>query len=239
VAELARRVARLEDIEGRRRFRPFYGQERFEDAFRGTRSDLLDRYRDLATNFAGCSPVLDLGCGRGELLELLAESGVVARGVDLDGAVVEASRRRGFSVIEGDALDVLAAEQDSGLGGVALIQVVEHLTPQEVVDVIALAYDKLRAGGRLVIETVNPRALYVFANAFFVDPTHDRPIHPDYLDFLCREAGFTAVEIQWRSPAPAGTPLEEPDGDEVAVANTRRLNGLLYGPQDYAVVATR
>src|ERR1019366_1512244 len=93
----------------------------------------------------------------------------------------------------GAAAETLMAEADSALGGIVLIQVVEHLPAQELVELVMLARDKLRPGGKLIMETVNPGSLYVFANAFYIDPTHSRPIHPAYLEFLCREAGFTAV----------------------------------------------
>jgi SAM-dependent methyltransferase len=238
LAEVSRRLEKLEAAEARRGFRPSFSAAAFEAAFRGSESDLKERYRDLAQRMAGCGPVLDIGCGRGEMMELLAELGVRSRGVEMDAELVAAARGRGLDVDEGDGLLALAQVPESSLGGLVLIQVVEHFSAQEVVDLVSLARDKLRPGGKAVIETVNPQSLYVFARAFFLDPTHDRPVHPGYLAFLFQQAGFSGVDIDWRSLPPQEEVLE-PVGDMVGDANVRRLNGLLFAPQDYAVIATR
>lgn len=238
LAELGRRLERLEAAEARRRFRPPFRAEEFENRFRGTPEDLAGRYRELAQGFGGHGPVLDVGCGRGEMLQLLTELGIEARGVELDPELVEAARSRGLDVELGDGLSVLASLPEASLGGLVLIQVVEHLAPQDVADLVSLAYDKLRPGGRVVIETVNPQSLYVYARAFYVDPTHERPVHPAYLAFLFEHAGFPAVDLQWRSPPPESEVLV-PVGDPVQDANVQRINQLLFAPQDYALVATR
>jgi SAM-dependent methyltransferase len=224
-------------------FQPWYSSERFEDAFRGSREEMLERYRDLAERLAGSSPVLDVGCGRGEFLELLAGSGVDARGVDIDGELVKAAADRGLHVEEEEALRYLRGLDDQSLGGMSLIQVIEHFSAQEIVDFVALAADKVRPDGRVFVETVNPQSLYVFAHALFLDPTHMRPIHPAYLAFLFREAGFAKVDIEWRSPPPAEDLLqpapEDAPGAAVHNANIRRLNTLLFAPQDYLIIAAR
>lgn len=239
VGDLRHRVEQLEATEQRRRFRPWYRNDRFEEEFRGSRAEILDRYRDLAARFAGCDPVLDIGCGRGEFLELLTEAGVEASGVEVDPELVDEATRRHLKVELGDGVGALAAVPDASLGGIVLIQVVEHLSAQDVVDVVALAYDKIRPGGLMVCETVNPQSLYVFAHSFYVDPTHARPVHPAYLSFLFREVGFAEVLIDWRSPPPAEDVLEEGGDGAQGDANVTRLNQLLFAPQDYALVATR
>ena len=194
--------------DGNRPFRPWYSSVRFENEFRGSREELLERYRDVAQRLVGCAPVLDLGCGRGEFLELLSGLGVEAWGVDLDPELVKAARDRALVVEHENGLRVLAGMEDASLGGLVLIQVVEHLSPQELVDLVDLASTKVRPGGKVLIETVNPQSLYVFAHAFYLDPTHLRPVHPAYLLFLFREAGFASVDIEWRSPPPADDMLE-------------------------------
>jgi O-antigen chain-terminating methyltransferase len=124
-----------------------------------------------------------------------------------------------------------------------MLQVIEHLSPQHVIDVVRIAADKVRPGGRVVIETVNPTSLYTYAHAFWVDPDHVRPVHPTFLAFLFSEAGFARVERVDRSPVPADESLELlPGDDELAKrmnANLERINALLFAPQDYAIVATR
>ena len=224
-------------------FQPWYSSERFEEAFRGSREEMLDRYRDLAERLADSSPVLDVGCGRGEFLELLASLGVDAAGVDLDRELVKSAAGRGLSVTEDDAFRYLANVDNQALGAMVLIQVIEHFVPQDIVDLVALAADKVRPGGQVLVETVNPQSLYVFAHALYLDPTHLRPVHPAYLAFLFREAGFAQVDIEWRSAPPADDMLErtpaETAGSTVYNENVRRLNELLFAPQDYLLAAVR
>ena len=173
-------------------------------------------------------------------LELLGEAGVDALGIEPDPTLVDAARARGLRVEVGTALEYLAAQSDDSLGGLVMIQVVEHLPPQGVIDVVRLAAEKVRPGGRVVFETVNPTALSTYANAFWVDPDHVRPVHPAFLAFLFREAGFAEVERMDRSVLPADERLRPVEGAGAAVAeNFARIDALLYGPQDYAIVATR
>jgi len=220
---------------------PWYSSVRFEEEFRGGREDLMERYRDLAERLRDSGPVLDIGCGRGEFLELLAANGVEAWGVDLDAELVKVATERGLNVTQADGLRTLEQLDDGSLGALVLIQVVEHLSAQEVIDLVALAAAKVRPGGPVCVETVNPQSLYVFARAFWIDPTHHQPVHPAYLTFLFREAGFSEVGIDWRSPPPSDEILEEVAGDvpEVVNANVRRLNQLLFAPQDYLLIARR
>jgi 2-polyprenyl-3-methyl-5-hydroxy-6-metoxy-1,4-benzoquinol methylase len=236
------RLARPVDVEDAP-FRPWFENERFEAAFRGSRKDLLARYRDLAERLVGCDPVLDIGFGRGELLELLAGLGVEARGVESDPLLVKLGEELGLEVLLDDGNNHLRTISDGSLGGLALIQVVEHLTAQQLVDLVALAARKVRPGGKVIMETVNPQSLMVFARSFYLDPTHVRPVHPAYLEFLFREAGFSEVELDWRSPPREREVLHEVPGDDEATrqlnANIANLNALLFAPQDYAIIATR
>jgi SAM-dependent methyltransferase len=241
------KVKELQDRVARTEFSPWYSHEDFESAFRGQRSQILESLEPLARRFEGCGPVLDFGCGRGEMLELLSALGIEARGVELDSALAESARGRGLPVEVGDGMEHLRGGVDSGLGGLYLGQVIEHLTIQDALDVVALAAIKLREGGRLIIETVNNQSLYVFARSLYLDPTHVRPVPPAYLLFLVKSAGFREAVIDWRSPVPTDERLEELpddvslDGDVIVRINRdiRRINDLLFGPQDYALIATR
>jgi SAM-dependent methyltransferase len=240
ISDLRRRLDVLEAAEARRRFKPWYTNEAFESAFRGSSAEMRERYRDIAVKLSGYAPIIDIGCGRGELLDLLAELGTPGRGIEVDPELVEAARARGHEVHLDDAVSYLASQPDHSIGAVAMIQVIEHLTPQEVVDLVAIARDKIMIGGVMIAETVNPQSLYTFAHSFYVDPTHHNPVHPAYLKFLFDEAGFEAVQIDWRSlPSPSET-LDVTDGaSSVERANVERLNRLLFAPQDYALVAQR
>jgi 2-polyprenyl-3-methyl-5-hydroxy-6-metoxy-1,4-benzoquinol methylase len=240
VGDLRERMERLEAAERRRQFVPTFTNDAFESAFRGTREDLSSRYSELAERFVGHGPVLDIGCGRGEFIELLVKAGVEARGIELDPELVAEGRAMGLDVEIGDAITSLATAADASLGGIVLIQVVEHLSPQSVVDLVAIAFNKLAPGGLMVVETVNPQSLYTYAHSFYIDPTHDNPVHPAYLHFLFDQAGYSSVELDWRSPPPSDDILQVDEGaSEVQAANVRRLNQLLFAPQDYALLARR
>lgn len=244
VAELSKRLQALEEREEARRFNPWFSAARFAENFRGAGEELRERLADLAAEFEGARlPVIDIGCGRGELLELLADLGVTARGIELDAELAASCRSKGLDVDEADAISWLERADDDSLGGVALIQVAEHLTPQELIELVILSRDKVVPGGKVVVETVNPQSLLTFATAFYIDPTHTTPIHPAYLAFLFREAGFSEVETHWRAEVDDAERLEEVDEDSgsgrALARATQKLNDLLYGPQDYAVVAVR
>jgi SAM-dependent methyltransferase len=163
----------------------------FEDAFRGDAGrvrDLQEVYRELLGPDA--SPVLELGCGRGELVALLRDAGLEVRGTDPDAGMVRACHERGLTdVRQADALEALRSEPDGSLGVVIAMQVIEHIPYGELMEVLALARAKLRAGGRLVVETVNPHAAHAL-KAFWVDPTHQHPLFPEVVLELCRVEGF-------------------------------------------------
>lgn len=228
------RLQRLEEAERRRSYDPFYPSTAFEDRFRGPQSGLVELYAPLADELVVQSPVLEIGCGQGSLLDLLAERGVPASGVELDRDLAAGCRARGLDVIAGDGLEVLARAPDGSLGAVVLLQVIEHLSPQRVCELVVLACQKLRPEGWLVMETPNPQSLYVFARAFYIDPTHHTPVHPAYLEFLVREAGFEGARIQWLSPVAEDEALVD-DGTE----NSRRIGAVLFAAQDYRLYAVR
>ena len=107
-------------------------------------------------------------------------------------------------------------------------------------EVVSLAHDRLAIGGKLVLETPNPQSLYVYARAFWLDPTHVKPVHPVYLDFVLRDAGFNDVVFEWTAfPAEAERLVESGDASATTNENVRRLNGLVFGAQNYRVIATR
>ncbi len=250
LAEQVRDVNRLEagvaDVRGRipgAAVDTWYGHEHFTEFFRGSREDLRTRYTELAKELIGCEPVLDLGFGRGELMELLTELGVRVRGVEPDAQLVESAHGRGLDVEQGFAVEHLRTLEPGSLGGIVMIQVIEHLSPQHVIDFVQLAAEKLRPGGKVVLETVNPASLYTYAHAFWVDPDHLRPVHPGYLEFLFREAQFSRIAIEYRSPVADTERLLPVPGDDPQAAllneNFERISSLLFGAQDYALIATR
>jgi SAM-dependent methyltransferase len=216
----------------------------FERRFRGDpemiAAELSKRYLDL---LAANPPVLDIGCGNAGLLELLTKRGVEAIGVDTDPSMVAEARDRGLQVELIDGSSFLRAREPGSIGAIIATHVVEHLELGDLVELLELAATRLRPGGVFIAETPNPTSLIVLGNSYILDPTHLRPLHPSLLAFLCEGAGFRDVRLHFYSPASDyQLPLvEDPDAPawtkQVNEAFTR-LNSVLFGPQEYAVIAT-
>lgn len=161
----------------------------FENVFRGSEDFIRERQRPYLEFVAGHEPVLDVGCGRGEFLDLLGERGVPARGVDADAALVRHCRDKGHDVVEADANAHLETLEDGSIGAIFCAQVVEHLPVDALERFLVLSRRKLRGDGVLIAETVNPHAPSAL-KAFWVDLTHQHPIFPEVLLEYCRSAGF-------------------------------------------------
>jgi SAM-dependent methyltransferase len=222
----------------------------FEDRFRGTPVEIGRRVEDYLPILGAAQDVVDVGCGRGELLLLLRDRGIRARGVDANPAMVETCRGAGLDVTLGDALPFLERQADASLGGLSAIQVVEHFEPAYLARFLQTAYHKLRPGAPLVLETINAACWMAFFETYLRDLTHQRPLHPDTLRFLVEASGFTGVDVRFRQPVPPADRLERVDaaaGAEpplqavVAALNAHadKLNSRLFSSMDYAVVARR
>jgi SAM-dependent methyltransferase len=203
----------------------------FEERFRGSPEEIargqrfyLEFLRDLP------GAVLDVGCGRGEFLGLLRAAGLEASGIESNPVSVETCRQAGHAVDSGDAFALLARRSSGKLGAVVAFQVVEHWPPEAIFRFLQEARRVLAPGGVLIAETINPDSLSAL-RAFWLDPTHVRPVPAEGLRFLAEAAGWTDIRIEYRSLLPASERLEERS------PNDTRLNALLYGPQDYALIA--
>jgi SAM-dependent methyltransferase len=202
VAELEERILRLE----RRPATPVSGtvapQPRatalpdyfaFESRLRGSTDEIRERQRPYLERLRDAAPVLDLGCGRGELLALLRDAGIEARGVDASADMVAFARAEGLVVEQATAHDALAACADGSLGAVAALQLLEHLPPPDLVSLLELAHAKLRPGGLLIAETIDPSSMAALRN-YYADLTHAQPLVPETLELLVRGAGFRETE---------------------------------------------
>ena len=156
----------------------------FEEQFRGPEEQIKQRQLDYVEYFRTRQNVLDLGCGRGEFLELLRESGVPARGVETGVDAFLRCRDKGLDVVQQDLFTFLESQPDQSVGGIFCSQVIEHLPSGLQIRLVNLASQKLGAGAPLIIETINPECLYALSRNFFLDPTHVRPVHPEMLAFL-------------------------------------------------------
>jgi O-antigen chain-terminating methyltransferase len=222
----------------------------FEDQFRGSREAIRARLESYLPFFSGASDVLDVGCGRGEFLEILAAAGVRARGIDLNHEMAELCRARGLDVTEADAVGFLSTLPDASLGGVFAAQVVEHLQPAYLLQFLELAFHKVRPGGRVVLETLNPACWVAFFDSYIRDITHVWPLHPETLKYLVLASGFTRADLEYRSPVPPedrlqaialaeGVSTELADLAEAFNANVEKLNSRLFTHLDYAVIGAR
>ena len=221
----------------------------FEELFRGSRDDTKGKQSKFVKYFEGCRNVLDIGCGRGEFLELLVEHGISGRGIDIDDDMVRFCKSRDLKAEKLDAIDYLSQLEDKSLDGIFIDQVVEHLDPDYLIRMISLCYTKMLFGGYIVIETVNPLSLVSFAN-FYMDMSHKRPIHPETLKFLIRAAGFREAVAQFYEPVGEDRRLrpidvkalgeeEERRAADLINRNTEVLNNIIFGPQDYAVIGKK
>lgn len=215
----------------------------FEDQFRGSAAEIRARMADYVALFTGASDVLDIGCGRGEFLELLREAGITARGLDINHEMVEVCRTRGLSVAEGDALSYLLSLPDGSLGGLISAQVVEHLQPDYMLKLIEAAFHKLRPGSRIVLETINPACWFAFFQSYIRDVTHVQPVHPETLSYFLTASGFQRVTVQYRAPYPEHEKLQPIAGrdatSETFNANVEKLNRLMFTYLDYAAIGER
>lgn len=219
----------------------------FEDKYRGAQEDIEKRQRHYLQYFKDCQHVADLGCGRGEFLMLLAEANAKGFGVERDDAMVNECRNKGLQIYQKDILTYLRELHAEGkrniLDGVFCAQVLEHLPMDAVIEVIELVHDLLAPGKVAVWETVNPRSLYVFTAAMYMDPTHTKPLHPFTLSYIAEKAGYDGVHVEYLSPCPDQDKMAMlPEDTEMAKgynANMRKLNSLLFGEQDFALVTRK
>jgi SAM-dependent methyltransferase len=219
----------------------------FEDQFRGSQHDIRERVTVYVSLFEGASDVLDVGCGRGEFLDLLKEKGISARGIDLNEEMAAVCRDRGLDATAADALTYLLAQPDGSIGGLFAAQVVEHLEPDYLMRFLEAAYHKLRPGSKIVLETINAACWYAFFSSYIRDVTHVRPLHPDTLRYLVRASGFQKVTVRFAAPVSEETKLRElsaaPDRPESVEAvfneNVGKLNELLFTYLDYAAIGER
>ena len=218
----------------------------FEDQFRGSRDTIRARLESYVPYFSGARDVLDVGCGRGEFLDLLKAAGISGRGLDLNHEMVEVCRARGLDVAEADVVTYLEGLPDASLGGLFAAQVVEHLQPAYLLRFLELAHHKLRPGAPMVLETLNPACWVAFFESFIRDITHVWPLHPETLRYLVLASGFTTARIELRSPVPPEDRLQPiaaagaaaDDLVETFNANVEKLNARMFTHLDYAIVGT-
>lgn len=223
----------------------------FENIFRGSEEVILERQSVYLPYYRGEGKVLDIGCGRGEFLDLLKREEIPAYGIDLNEDMIQVCREKGFEVLQTEALTHLRSLPADSLGGVFMAQFIEHLPASAIVEAARLAFDKMSPGAHLVMETQNPLSMVVSARNFYTDMSHIRPVHPEAARFMLQMVGFEQVELKFLAPFSPDEKLKPILGDgitppvcdrhlfERVEGNFEKLNDLMFGYQDFAVIGRK
>lgn len=214
----------------------------FENHFRGSIELIKERQMKYIPYFIGCKNVVDIGCGRGEFLELLQEENIYATGVDIYLPCVELCSKKGLKVLNMDCVEFL--NQQEVVDGIFISQVVEHISINKLCELISVCHRKLKKDSYLIIETPNPCSVSTFTNAFYMDPSHNKPVHPMTLQYILQKTGFTEAKIMFTddSKYPLVIPrliLENESNAEEFNDAMETISNLLFGSQDYAIIAKR
>ena len=205
----------------------------FQTRFRGeqpaTREN-LKTYLPVLEEAGVDADILDLGCGNGEWLQILQDAGLEASGVESNHTLVAEARRRNVAVVEADVIRHLHTLAEDSLSAITAFHFVEHLGLNEMIDLFKEARRTLKPGGLIILETPNPKNLVVGACNFYSDPTHQRPLFPETLEFFLAHMGFEKTRIQYLH-AVEDSPFAE--GDESA----RALHSWFFSARDYAIIA--
>jgi SAM-dependent methyltransferase len=211
-----------------------------EERYRGSRDEIKQRltvyrkdFEALRARLHDSGPIIDLGCGRGELLELLREDGFQVLGIDQNDIQLEAARQKGLPVLHAEASSYLAGLADESVLAVTGIHIVEHLPFPVLTALMQHITRVLKKGGLVIFETPNPRNLIVGANTFHFDPTHIKPLPPEVVEVLFETLGFTNIETRLLHPS------DTLDGMIEQKRLDPHIAGLLFGPQDYAVLGIK
>lgn len=211
----------------------------FENHFRGSMESIKKAQEIYLEYFSDKKNVVDIGCGRGEFLALMKENSINARGVDIYEPYVDYCGMKGLDTVCGDGVEYLSGQDE--VDGIFVGQVVEHLKTGEIIRLCNTAYEKLSAGGCIVIETPNPTSLAIYTNAFYIDPSHIKPVHPLTMKYLLEKAGFKDIKVIYteHSRPPYAIPELDVEGAEEFNNAMKNVSDLLYGSQDYAVIAIK
>ena len=181
--------------------------------------------------------VLDVGCGRGEFLDLCLKAKIPAKGIDINEDMVNHCKNKKLDVILADANSYLVKLDDNSVSGIIACQIIEHMPAYDLLAFVRLCYAKLATGGKLVFETPNPSSFFALS-MFYRDFTHEKPVHPHTLKFLLAETGFKNIKIEENNPSPTQLSLNDNLSDNIN-ENFKKLNDSIYGNLDYTVFAEK
>lgn len=222
-------------VSDNHRFDQFY--KAFEDTFRGSEELIRGRLLEHLPLFEGLpknirkKPTIDIGCGRGELLSVLSDNGFKVIGIDMNVAMVKRANDMGFEAYATDARSYLASLKSSSVAAITGFHIVEHIPFESLMDIFSECYRSVARGGFVLFETPNPETFSVGAHTFYLDPSHQRPVPPQLLQFMLEYAGFTCEIIRMHE-------IEEMPKSTTSEV-VRKLHKSAYGPADYAVVGRK
>ena len=213
----------------------------FENHFRGSQEKIKKNQQQYLKYFSKGASVVDIGCGRGEFLELLKEAGYEAKGVDVYQEYVDYCQMQGLDVVQGDGIRFLS-ELKNKVDGIFVGQVVEHLKLEQLVELCNISYQQLNTGGCAIFETPNPTSLSIYTNAFYMDPSHIKPVHPLTLQYFLRNAGFEDTQILYTETSKVNVEIPKIDVGQASQSFNEvmdKIGHMLFGSQDYAIIARK
>lgn len=246
IEENEKLTKKVESIEGeRKQSKADIDYFLFESKFRGSRENIKESQKVYLDYFVNRKNILDIGCGRGEFVELLTENNTRVTGIDYDMDNVDYCVKKGLPVIYSEAVEYLDNCPDSSLDGIFMGQVIEHLKLNELISIVKLAIKKLKEGSYFIAETINPQSLIVYTESYFLDPTHVKMIHPLTMKIIAETEGFKDIELMYLSPVsdthkiPKLEAIEKFENIDDFNSAIERINNLIYGCRDYALIARK
>lgn len=213
----------------------------FENRFRGSQEHIKAVQEQYLPYYEGKKNVVDIGCGRGEFLKILKEHNIKAVGIDLYGKAIDCCKLNDLEAYQMDAIEYLNGAK--AVDGIFAGQLVEHMTIEQIITLCNTAYEKLEEGCYFIMETPNPTSLAIYTHAFYMDPSHVKPVHPLTLQYCAEKAGFSHVEIYYTDTSKLPVTIPKLSGD---IENLEEFNNAmqlvsdtLFGSQDYAIIARK
>ena len=219
-----------------------YQYSDFEQRFRGDENQVKEKLKKYLPVFSHTDHIVDIGCGRGEFLDLLREQGKEAEGIDISLSMLRIAEEKGLKCRKSDALEFLKEKEEASVGGIFSAQVIEHLDPDYLREMVLESFRVLKKNSPILLETVNPLSLFALSNIYFLDVTHRKPLHPEYMRYLLENSGFTDVNIIYSEGLQEERLVEiSPEYAAAREFNTNvdKLNKLLYASPVYAVTGTK
>jgi 2-polyprenyl-3-methyl-5-hydroxy-6-metoxy-1,4-benzoquinol methylase len=214
----------------------------FEQRFRGDEQQVKEQLKKYLPVFTSADHILDIGCGRGEFMELLQEQGKKTAGIDISESMLQIAGEKGLNVTGADALEYLEQQPPQSVGGIFSAQVIEHLEPGYLRDLVRECFRVMQKNAPIVLETINPLSIFALSNIYFLDVTHRKPLHPEYMRYLLENSGFGQVTVVYSGELEEERLVEiSPENLLAREFNTNvdKLNKLLYAAPVFAVTGIK